>query len=79
MVARNNISALLAVMLEVFEATLVSNPFSAFVALVISDVILDVLELILVLKLFSALIALVISDVILDVFEAIDELIVVIA
>jgi hypothetical protein len=70
-VARNNISAILVVMLAVFEVTLVSNAASAFVALVISAVILAVLEVILVSNAASALVALVISAVILAVFEAI--------
>ena len=70
-VARNNISAVFAVILAVLELIRVSNPASAFVALVISAVILDVLDVILVLKAFSALVALVISAVILAVFALI--------
>ena len=58
-----------AVMLVVFDVTLVSNPDSAFVALIISAVILDVLDVILSLNPFSTFVALVISAVILAVFE----------
>jgi hypothetical protein len=70
-VARNNISAVFAVMLAVFELIRVSNAASAFVALVISAVMLEVLDVILVLKAFSAFVALVISAVILAVFALI--------
>ena len=83
--AFNNISAVLLVILVVFEVILVSKALSAFVALVISAVILDVfaaialvllvilevLEVILVSSAFSAFVALVISAVILDVLAAI--------
>jgi hypothetical protein len=68
-VARNKISAVFAVILFVFEVTLVSKAFSAFVALVISAVILFVFEVTLVSKAFSAFVALVISAVMLFVFE----------
>ena len=85
-VARNKMSAVFAVILDVFDVTLVSNAASAFVALVISAVMLDVfaamsvvllvmlavLDVILVSNAFSAFVALVISAVMLDVFEAIN-------
>jgi len=85
MVALNNISAVFAVILNVFaaiefvllvilavlEVILVSNEFSALEALIISAVILAVLDVILVLKVDSAFVALVISAVLLAVFAAI--------
>ena len=71
MVARNNISAVFAVMLEVLDVILVLKAFSAFVALVTSAVILAVFELILVSNPASAFVALVISAVMLDVLDVI--------
>jgi len=79
------IAFVLLVILTVFDVILVSNEFSAFVALVISAVILDVLaaiaivllvilevfDVILVSNEFSAFVALVISAVILEVLESI--------
>ena len=83
--AFNNISAVILVILAVFEVILVSKAFSAVVALVISAVILavfaamelvllvilEVLDVILVSSAFSALVARVISDVILEVLDVI--------
>ena len=59
-VARNNISAVFAVMLDVLDVTLVSNAVSAFVALMISAVILAVfaamaLVLLVILAVFAAM------------------------
>jgi hypothetical protein len=51
---------------------LVSNPFSAFVALVVSAVMLVVFDVILVSNALSAFVALIVSAVMLDVFAATD-------
>ena len=64
------IAFVLAVILVVFDVILVSNPLSAFVALVVSAVILVVFDVILVSNALSAFVALVVSAVMLDVFAA---------
>ena len=63
MVALNAISAIFCVILAVFAVTLVSNPFSALVALVTSAVKLALVELMFDCKVVSAAVALVTSDV----------------